>query len=125
MQLVDVPALFPSACSCGNQKGPLVDTHREVAGLHQYVCLNCAKAYANLFGLVSWKDAEEKADVATQIARLEYELSNVEKKLREERDESELKDRAIDKLKVELEKANARIAHLEELRRRTAAEALA
>lgn len=125
MQLVDVPTQFPMACSCGNQKGPLVDTHREKLGAHEYVCLECGKKYASLFGLAPWKDVEEKAKIAQMVASLERELDVTRTQLKAERDESELKGRVIEDLSEKLDNAEGKIASLTERMNQAAEELVA
>lgn len=56
--LVETPAVFPQACICGSQKGPLVDTFIQNGGNRIYVCALCVKRCAKQLGLVKGERME-------------------------------------------------------------------
>ena len=61
-QIVPQPFVFPMACLCGNQKGPILDTMMEKAGLRIYVCRSCAKDIARSFGFADGAELDKLMD---------------------------------------------------------------
>ena len=95
--VIPSPLRFPYACvGCGNQKGPLVNTHRELPGYGDvYVCKRCAKQIAEVLGFAPGEklaELEQAVDIhaadeleigvlRTKIAEVELERKELEAKL--------------------------------------------
>lgn len=60
VMLVDAPVRFPTACVCGNQSGPMVDTMIENACGHVYLCEKCVRRAAVACG---WSSPETLASL--------------------------------------------------------------
>lgn len=78
--LVDSPVQFPGRCVCGNQTGPLVDTHIEIEGVGRiYLCERCIRTGGDLLGMVTHDQAvrlDDRAAVAeARVVELETELA--------------------------------------------------
>ena len=81
--LVDTPFTFPQACvGCMSQKGPMVDTHRELRGYgHVYVCHICAKTTARLMGFAEGERLDELADAVVALGERDREIASLSKQL--------------------------------------------
>ena len=119
--LVDTPTKFPQACFvCTGQTGPMIDWQAEKpGGLHLYTCARCNKESARVSGFGEGERLDELEEALQAYAAHERELVAFRIDLKAEREDGELKDKAIEELEIELEAKKGRIAQLEELRRST------
>jgi hypothetical protein len=99
--LVDTPTIFPQACICGSQKGPLVDTFITTAGLRLYVCSLCATRIGRALGLL-------KGERHTQLLKAGDLLTEAAKGIEE-------RDKQIETQMAELAARARKIEALEEL----------
>lgn len=114
--LVDYPQAFPQMCvGCSSQKGPLLDTHRDLPGFgHVYVCAECVKTGARLMGFSEGKKQDslqnalrEAAEARAAIEHHSERINELERFLAESgRREEELQDL--------LHTANQRVKQLED-----------
>jgi hypothetical protein len=123
--VVPVPTAFPQACvGCGSQKGPLVDTHREIAGGHVYWCSVCAKTSARLLGFAEGAKLDELEGAANAVVEREREIGSLRDiVLRHEGAEARLVSR-VKQQEEEIETLAARVAQLETRLRENAQVAL-
>lgn len=78
MWLVDHPVFAPTACLCGNQTGPMVDTGMEKYGDRIYVCERCGGDIARKFDYVGADQHDRLHELLAEqeqlLARLNEEL---------------------------------------------------
>jgi hypothetical protein len=112
--VVDVPTAFPQACvGCASQKGPLIDTHREIAGGHVYVCSVCMKTGARLLGFAEGEKLDELENAAKAVGEREREIGSLRDiVLRHEGVEARMTSR-VKEQEEEIETLAARVAQLE------------
>lgn len=73
--LVDHPVHFPGQCLCGSQKGPVVDTMMEKAGLHIYICKLCGQQLSRLFGFADGAELDRLMDARGELDRAEQSMA--------------------------------------------------
>lgn len=76
-QLVDSPVLYPNACSCGNAKGKMIDTHFEVGpdGRRVYLCKRCCKRAAQIHGFAPGERMEQLENAAAELEQMLVEMA--------------------------------------------------
>jgi hypothetical protein len=77
--LVESPVVFPQACVCGSQKGPLVDTFITTGGNRIYICTACVKRCAKQLGLVKGPRMEELLNAGELLDAATKEIGDREK----------------------------------------------
>jgi hypothetical protein len=82
-QLVDSPFVFPQACvGCLSQKGPMVDTHRQIPGFgHIYICHVCGKTSARLLGFAKGERLDELSAASDGIVERDREIKSLREQL--------------------------------------------
>ncbi|MGH9460583.1 MAG: hypothetical protein ACRD1X_05170 [Vicinamibacteria bacterium] len=126
--IVNYPGVFPHSCmGCTSDKGPMLDFHREPAGLRVYFCDRCVKDAARKLGYVDGEEADARQDAfvarddarrgeATAIESLGAVTSELEEKklvIRALQDENELLAAHVSQLEHTIEEsAAAAKAHL-------------
>jgi hypothetical protein len=125
--LVDTPTKFPQACFvCTGQTGPFIDWQAEKpGGLHLYTCSRCNRDSARVAGFAAGDRLEALSAALESFDYVERQIETLTVQLKTERDESELKDHAIDALKDELAATQGRVTQLEEQRQEAAKQLVA
>ena len=105
---------FPGTCiGCNSQTGPVLDTHREVAGLRVYLCQECIKRGARIFGFVEGNRLDELAGASASVAEKEREIAALQEQLEQAKNLLEGHLRNANELDVENEMLAARVKQLE------------
>lgn len=113
--LVDHATMFPSACVCGSQTGPLADTHIEVDGRRIYLCKLCSKMLARAFGFAPGEKMDELENAAALLRAKEQELGDV-RSLADQLNESlSTEKQRAEQLRLEVDRVNGRIRQREHL----------
>jgi len=81
--LLDHPLIFPFACVCGNQRGPILDTHYEIAGSRIYLCQRCVKSGARILGFSSGERLDELEAASESVLEKEREIAGLLEQLGE------------------------------------------
>ena len=112
---IPAPTSFPWACvGCMSQKGPMIDTHRELPGYgHVFVCVRCAKTAARLLGFAKGDKLDELSQAADAVHERELEIGSLREQLVALGSERDGLNVLIRELKDELSLAHARVTQLE------------
>lgn len=119
---LDHPIAFPHYCiACGGgQQGPVLDTHREVGGLRVYLCRECVKRSARIFGFTAGERLDELAAAAGSLEEKERELAQIRFQLSEANDVIWNQGQYLHVANDEVEGLQARVNQLETTIRETA-----
>lgn len=89
MQLVAQPIFFPTACVCGNQTGPMVDTGIETGAGRVYLCHRCVRDVATTEG--NWVEREHFEARTAELGQFHERLIQMQAALEhEQRPEAKL-----------------------------------
>jgi len=70
-------AQFPGMCICGSQKGPIVDTYRDLPGYGRvYLCRMCTVRAARAFGLIKGDEHSRLERAADELAQAQEEITS-------------------------------------------------
>ena len=111
--LLDHPLIFPFACVCGNQRGPILDTHYEIAGSRIYLCQRCVKSGARILGFSSGERLDELEAASESVLEKERENAGLLEQLGEYVLQVQARDGHIRDLKDSNEQLVARVSQLE------------
>lgn len=128
--LVDHAPLYPQQCIlCDSQKGPHLDTHRELSingtGWRIYVCQECARRAARGFGFTKGKRMDQLMKTNELIAQREREIQKASVDLAEANHYLEDTTRLAEERARTIEDQKAYIARLEAQITQAAKESLA
>ena len=110
--LLDHPLIFPFACVCGNQRGPILDTHYEIAGSRIYLCQRCVKSGARILGFSSGERLDELEAASESVLEKERENAGLLEQLGEYVLQVQARDGHIRDLKDSNEQLAARVSQL-------------
>lgn len=102
-QLVGAPVIFPQACFCGSQTGPLVDTFVTTAGARLYVCSLCATRITRALGLSKGKRMSELLNSGALLDEMRVTLADREKLIEEQLAELAARARRVEALETLLQ----------------------
>ena len=111
--LLDHPLIFPFACVCGNQRGPILDTHYEIAGSRIYLCQRCVKSGARILGFSSGERLDELEAASESVVEKDRENAGLLEQLGEYVLQVQARDGHIRDLKDSNEQLAARVSQLE------------
>lgn len=104
-QLVPHPQIFPSACVCGSQHGPILDTHIERPGYGRvYLCKLCAFRVALRYGFAKGDEMNKLMDARAGLEQAEKEIETRNQRLRSMETELHQRDGRIRELEAELQR---------------------
>lgn len=108
-QLVDSPAVFPSACVCGSAKGPMVDTFLEMGGMRVYLCRSCVRRSAILYGLAKGEKMDELIAASEGLERAQLEIDARNEKLAKQGEKIAELSRQMNAMRDDLETAQGEV----------------
>ena len=111
--VVDYPSQWPQQCSCGSQKGPMVDTHFERANERVYFCDLCVKRAALARGFIKGAEADKREGALKELAERDRQIQHLEMHNADYSREIGDKNAAINRHLKEIEDLKGRISQLD------------